>query len=328
MIAGGERHRITGLVENRREHFGFFSSFLFGQDLEAARNGYNRTSTGVGGEYVLDLLATGTTISAAVRQDFNDPFEDELTWRYSVSQKVAPIGGRLHASVGRGVTNPGFIEQFGFLVSTFVPNPNLVPESSIGWDVGWEQTFWDGRLVVDVTYFNSQLEHEIVTISLPNFRTSVANLTGTSTREGVETAAKFRPLDWLVLSGTYTYTDSRDDKGLQEIRRPRHAAAASATALFDGGRGKATVNVIYNGKMPDTIFTFPSTRTTLDAYTLVGGQISYDVTPWSTVYVRAENVFDRRYEEVYSFRSPGAAVYAGLKVRSFYEEPVTPIVRK
>ena len=328
MIAGGERHRITGLVENRREHFNFFSSFLFGADLEAARNGYNRTSTGVGGEYVLDLLATGTTISSAVRQDFNDPFEDELTWRFTASQKVAPIGGRLHGSVGRGVTNPGFIEQFGFLVSTFVPNPNLVPESSIGWDVGWEQTFWDGRVIVDVTYFNSRLEREIVTISLPNFRTSVANLAGTSTREGVETAAKFRPVDWLVLSGTYTYTDSRDDKGLQEIRRPRHAASASATALFDGGRGKATVNVVYNGKMPDTIFTFPSTRTTLDAYTLLGGQVSYDVTPWSTVYLRAENVFDRRYEEVYSFRSPGAGVYAGLKVRSFYEEPVTPIVRK
>jgi hypothetical protein len=39
-------------------------------------------------------------------------------------------------------------------------------------------------------------------------------------------------------------------------------------------------------------------------------------------------VFDRRYEEVFSYRSPGAAVYAGLKVRSFYEEPVAPIVRK
>ena len=118
MFAGGERHRLTALVENRREKFSFDSIFLFGPDLDAARNGYKRTSTGVGGEYVLDLLATGTTISSAVRQDFNDPFKDELTWRFSLSQKVAPIGGRLHTSVGRAVTNPGFIEQFGFLTST------------------------------------------------------------------------------------------------------------------------------------------------------------------------------------------------------------------
>ena len=142
------------------------------------------------------------------------------------------------------------------------------------------------------------------------------NLDGTSTRQGVETTAKFRPVDWLILAGTYTYTDARDDKGIEEIRRPPHAASGSATVLFDQGRGKATVNVIYNGKMTDTIFTFPSSTTTLNAYTLVGGQISYDVTPWSTVYVRGENVFNRRYEEVYSFRSPGAAVYAGIKVRT------------
>jgi vitamin B12 transporter len=316
MIAGGEKHRLTALVENRREQFSFSSIFLFGPDLDAARAGRTRQSTGVAGEYVLDLLSPGTTVSAAVRQDFNDPFEDELTWRFSLSQKVAPIGGRLHASIGRGVTNPSFIEQFGFVSSRFVPNADLVPESSIGWDVGWEQTFWDGRATVDLTYFNARLEHEIVFVSLPSFKSSVRNLDGTSTRQGVETTAKFRPVDWLTLAGTYTYMDARDDKGVQEIRRPRHAASGSATATFLEGRGKATVNVVYNGKMPDTIFTFPSQTTTLNAYTLVGGQISYDTTPWSTIYLRGENVFNQRYEEVFSYRSPGAAVYAGLKVRT------------
>ena len=142
------------------------------------------------------------------------------------------------------------------------------------------------------------------------------NLAGTSTRQGIEATAKFRPFDWLTLAATYTYTDARDDKGVPEIRRPMHAASGSATATFLEGRGKATLNVIYNGQMPDTIFTFPSQPTTLAAYTLIGGMISYDTTPWSTVYVRAENVFDRRYEEVYSYRSPGAAVYAGVKVRT------------
>ncbi len=236
MFAGGEKHRITGLVEHRREQFSFDSIFLFGPDLDAARNGRTRTSTGVAGEYVLDLLATGTTVSAAVRQDFNDPFKDELTWRFSLSQKVAPIGGRLHTSVGRGVTNPSFIEQFGFLTSTFVPNPALVPESSIGWDVGWEQTFWDGRVVVDVTYFNSRLEHEIVFVSLPSFKSSVRNLDGTSTRQGVETTGKFRPFDWLTLAATYTYTDARDDKGSRKSagRCMRHRGQPRCCSIRTG----------------------------------------------------------------------------------------------
>jgi vitamin B12 transporter len=318
-FAGGETHRITGLLESRRENFSFFSSFLFGPDLDAARNGYTRSTNSVGGEYVFDILRTGTTISIAQRQDFNEPFQDEYTWRYSISQKLGMTGARLHSSVGRGVTNPSFIEQFGFLTSFFVPNANLVPESSIGWDAGWEQRFWNDRVFLDVTYFNSRLQNEIVLISVLDNgqnKSSVDNLKGASTRQGVEVTGKFKPFDWLTLAGTYTYTDARDDQGVQEIRRPPHAASGSATVLFDGGRGKATVNVIYNGQMTDTIFTFPSSTTTLQAYTLAGGMISYDTTPWSTVYVRAENVFNQRYEEVYSYRSPGAGVYAGVKVRT------------
>ena len=316
MFAGGEKHRLTFLAENKRETFSYLDQFLFGTDALFWRDGKTRTTTGVGGEYVLDLLATGTTISSAVRQDFNDPFEDELTWRFSLSQKVAPIGGRLHTSVGRGVTNPSFFELYGFSPSHFIGNPNLIPESSIGWDIGWEQTLWNGRVIVDVTYFNSRLRNEIVTVFNPDFTSTARNLTGISTREGVETTLKIKPADWLTLAGTYTYTDARDDKGLPEIRRPRHAASSSATVLFADGRGKATVNVVYNGKMPDTVFTFPTQTVFLASYTLVGGMISYDTTPWSTIYLRAENVFDRRYEEVYSYRSPGAAVYAGLKVRT------------
>ena len=42
-VAGGEKHRITGLLENRREQFSFDSIFLFGPDLDAARNGYTRS---------------------------------------------------------------------------------------------------------------------------------------------------------------------------------------------------------------------------------------------------------------------------------------------
>lgn len=315
-VAGGEKHRITAFVEDRKEAFSYLDQFLFGTDQQFWKDGKSRRSTGVGGEYVLDLLSPGTTISSAVRQDFNDPFEDELTWRFTLSQKVAPIGGRLHASVGRGVTNPNYFELYGFSPSHFVANASLVPESSIGWDAGWEQTFWNGRVVLDATYFNSRLEHEITTIFLANFNSQAVNLAGTSTRQGGEFTAKIRPVDWLTLAGTYTYTDARDDKGVPEIRRPKHAASGSATVLFDGGRGKATVNVVYNGKMPDTFFTFPSQTVILNDYTLVGGMISYDVTPWSTVYLRGENVFNQRYEEVVSYRSPGAGVYAGVKVRT------------
>jgi outer membrane cobalamin receptor len=39
------------------------------------------------------------------------------------------------------------------------------------------------------------------------------------------------------------------------------------------------------------------------------------ITPSKTVFVRVENLFNKRYEEVFSYRSPPFAIYAGLKVR-------------
>ena len=191
MFAGGEKHRITTLVEHRREHFSFDSIFLFGPDLDAARAGYARTNTGVAGEYVLDLLATGTTISAALRQDFNEPFQDEFTWRfYAVAEGRADR--RTAAREHRARRHQSELHRAVRLPHQHAScrNPDLIPESSIGWDVGWEQTFWNGRVVVDVTYFNARLENEIVFGVAAVVQSSVRNLDGTSTRQGVETTAQ------------------------------------------------------------------------------------------------------------------------------------------
>jgi vitamin B12 transporter len=141
------------------------------------------------------------------------------------------------------------------------------------------------------------------------------NLSGFSHRRGVELTAKINAADWLTLTGSYTFTDSSDSTGQAEVRRPRHAAAGSAIVNFASGRGKASLDIVYNGEMPDTWFKFPAERVMLGAYTLVGGRLSYDVTPSLTAYVRAENLFNSNYEEVFSYRAPGFAAYAGLKLR-------------
>jgi len=40
-----------------------------------------------------------------------------------------------------------------------------------------------------------------------------------------------------------------------------------------------------------------------------------DLTREATAFIRAENLFNTRYEEVFSYRAPPFAVYAGLKLR-------------
>ena len=314
-FAGGETHRITGLLESQRQQFSFDSFFLFGPDLEAARNGYQRTTNSVGGEYVLDVPRTGTTISIAQRQDFNEPFEDEYTWRYSISQKLGMTGARLHSSVGRGVTNPSFIEQFGFIVSTFQPNPNLVPESSIGWDAGWEQQFWNDRVLVDVTYFNSRLEHEIVLRSLPNFKTTVENLTGPSTRQGVEvTGSSGHSTGSRSPGPTPLLTRATTRAFRKSTPSPRSISLGHRTVRPGARQGNRQRHL----QRPDHRHDLHLPVVDHHAECLHAGR-RHDLLRHDAVVdglPAGRDVFDRRYEEVFSYRSPGGAVYAGVKVRT------------
>jgi vitamin B12 transporter len=314
---GGERHTLTGVVD-RQDEFLTISSASLAFDPDAAAfwaAGAKRRRDGVAGEYQVDL-PFGLTLTGAVRHDMNSGFEDVTTWRVTGSQRIAQTATRLHGSAGTGVTNPTFIEQFGFFVGSFIGNPDLKPEHSLGWDAGIEQGFLAGRLVVDVTYFAADFEDKITLVSAGGgFISTPVNVEGISPRRGVEVTTRATPVDWLTLTGSYTYTDARLADGTPEIRRPRHAAAGSATASFADGRGRATARFVYNGTMPDTWFRFPLTPVTNAAYTLVGGIVEYDVLPNLTLYVRGENIFDAKYEEVFSHVAPGAAVYAGVKGR-------------
>jgi vitamin B12 transporter len=151
-LFGGEKHTLSFAADYQRE-FLTISSASFAFDPPAGvfwANGALRTRTGIAGEYSLDL-PFGLTLTEAVRHDWNSGFADTTTWRATASQRIRETGTRLHGSVGTGITNPNFIEQFGFFVGTFIGNPSLKPEQSLGWDAGIEQSFWGGRLVTDVT---------------------------------------------------------------------------------------------------------------------------------------------------------------------------------
>ena len=304
-VIGGERHSFTLFTENRREEYQ--------QVSDVTR--YIKERTGLAGEYVLDL-PTNTTLSGALRQDWNSAFADATTWRLALSQRFPTTGTRIHASYGKGVTDPDVFQLFG---SPFfnLPNPGLTPEQSIGWDVGVEQSFLERRVLVDVTYFSTEFTNKIeLTFDATRGGFVYVNGPGVSPRQGVEVAATFNMLDWLSLAATYTYTDARDTFGQPEVRRPPHSGSLEATARFFDNRAKATVGVTFNGTRKDFFFgAAGTTLADLPGATVVRAMLSYDVTPWSTVYLRAENLFDARYEEVFSYRAPPLVALAGLRVK-------------
>ena len=56
---------------------------------------YQKERAGLACEYILDLLATNTTISTALRHDWNTGFADVTTYRIAASQRFPGFGTRL-----------------------------------------------------------------------------------------------------------------------------------------------------------------------------------------------------------------------------------------
>jgi vitamin B12 transporter len=278
---------------------------------------FSRNTNSFVGEYRGEFLDQ-FYVNAGVRRDFNDRFEEATTWSLSGAWKIPDTATRLHASVGTGITNPTFYEQFGFFPGSFKGNPDLVPEESTGFDLGIEQGFFDGGLVADITYFNQNLTHEIATDysgPLP----SPVNLDGVSKRQGVELSATVDLFNGFTATATYTYTDATEQTEaggprLEEVRRPKHAGSLNAAYVFDAGRARVFGEVVFNGGMEDIAFV-PSLppRVTLGPYTVVNIGGSYKLNDHLEAYGRIENLFDEEYQEVFGYNTEGRTAFIGLK---------------
>ena len=307
------KHSISGLVEKEFETFKPRSDFTTGEDFRRSRVG---TVAEYRGEFADRLFVTGT-----VRRDYNDSFADFTTWRSTASLKLPEVALRPHGSVGTGVKYPSFFEQFGFIPGFFLPNPNLRPETSFGWDAGVEFTLLRDRATLDVTYFRANLENRIVALGFP---TNLTNDPGEATRQGVEVAGKYRLSPALSLGVSYTYLDARDGNGLREVRRAPHGGRVDATYGFDAGRGTFNVAAAYNGRSDDTAFrlgidpnfggtTFTPERVKLDDYLLLSIAAAYRIQPGVELFGRVENLANQRYQEVFGYQTAGATAFAGVR---------------
>ena len=306
------RHSVTALLENEHETFvNETPGTALSDQKRSARN------TALALEYRVDLFDR-VSLSGAIRHDNNEFFKDSNTWRVTGAYRLADYGTRLHASAGKGVTNPRFTDLFGFFPGFFVGNPNLKPEQSKSWDVGVEQRLFGNRVVADLTYFRANLRDEINGFTpAPGGLFTATNMTGTSRRWGFEFSLAAAITQQLRVDGAYTFlrADEPAPARLQEIRRPKHVASLNLNYALASGRGNVNVGIQHHGRSADLFFgTFPSTRIELPSYTLINLRGEYQLAKGFHAFARVENLLDREYEEVFSFRAPRAAVYGGLRV--------------
>ena len=102
------------------------------------------------------------------------------------------------------------------------------------------------------------------------------------------------------------------------MRRPESIASAALTWTHPQDNASATLVVRHNGEAVDLAFTNPSfvpVRAVLDDYTLVNLNARVTLAEGINGFGRIENLLDERYEQVFSFVSPGRTAVIGIEAR-------------
>ncbi len=257
-------------------------------------------------------------LTGGVRYDHNSAFGSATTGRAAVSYLVRETDTRLKGSWAEGFRAPTFNELF--FPATFPPcpafgNPDLRPERSESWDGGVEQWLWARRIRLAATYFRNDFRDLIETalVDPVNFCFQARNV-GRARTQGVESEASVSPLDTLLLTLAYTYTDTADLTGGGPLRRfaPHRWAATATWEPVPGLSLFAEVLVVSSRFEAADVPRNP-------AYTVVNTGAAYRL-PWRwgplsdvRLHLRIDNLLDEDYSEVRGFPALGTHVVGGVR---------------
>jgi vitamin B12 transporter len=308
-IAEGET-LVMGIED---ELFGLIQSSPFG-GLPAASNANRAAYVELQAQFAERFFLVSN-----VRRDDNDAFGGHQTFRLAPAFLVPGSETKLKASYGTGFKAPTLSQLHADFPPTFFSNPNLQPEESKGWDVGFEQPLLTNRVRFGATYFHNHITNLIEIAPIPGqfaFGIPVATLVniGQATTRGVEAFATAAVTPRLKLRADYTYTSAvDDDTGLDLLRRPRHKISATAVwTPSDPLMLSATVlHVSSWTDVPRDDFTV--SRVTAPGYAVVNLAGSYALDQDVTVFGRIDNVFNEHYQNPAGFLRPGLGIFGGVR---------------
>jgi len=237
-------------------------------------------------EITQDLSAT----VGARWEDYSD-YDGELTYRGGVSYKLSKMS-LVRASVGTAYRIPSFGQLYGFF-----GNPNLQPQESFSWDIGYQREVVGGEF--SITYFESDVENAITL-------TGSTNTPGKTKANGIEFGFAGDAMDnRLRYAVNYTWLDN----SLDDL--PEHSARAELSYSFDekwtvGGSASYMDNRSIGNE-------------NLEQFLIFGAFVQYKATSDVTIHARAENftdedyvLLDNQYEGTFPGR--GAGFFAGVTV--------------
>ena len=100
---------------------------------------------------------------------------------------------------------------------------------------------------------------------------------------------------------------------LTETRRPKHSGSIALDGV-DRAASPTALRSLMSGVHLDNRDTFPFDRVALGSYWLADARVAYAVRPGIELFARGSNLLDQHYQDVFSYRTEGRALYAGVRL--------------
>jgi vitamin B12 transporter len=232
------------------------------------------------------------------------------TWRATAAYEIPASGTKLRASLGTGAKAPTLYQQF----DPFAGTQGLESERSIGFDVGVDQRLLDDDLLLSATFFANRFRNLIGygisdTCRPAQLYGCFINVNRARTT-GAELAADMEVIPtWLRVKASYTHVEAFDeDTDLRLARRPQDEGRLGLIVTPLAGLS-IEPSVVFVGRR----FSSTDERDELAPYARLDVYADYKINDTFSLYARAENLTDARYQEVYDYGTAGRSFYAGLR---------------
>ena len=273
----------------------------FGVEREDSEsNGEESSIDGIFALYEVHPVET-LTLSAGLRRDDHDVFGGETTARLAAAYNPNDQW-TLSGSWGEGFKAPTLFQTTFFCCGALNPNPDLRPETSDAWDLGFVYRTADARGELGLTWFDQD------TVDLITFAFEIGGFENIARAKstGVELHAAWQFTDWLVAALNFTNIDARDADGEALVRVPENSGDLSF-AVNPDGRLSALLSLRYNDKEQDP-------NGVVDSWLRVDLAGEFQLSQSVELYARIENLLDEDYQQVLGYGTPGLSGYLGARL--------------
>lgn len=240
-------------------------------------------------------------VTPALRYDHHSAFGDHYSPKVGVTYSARP-DFRIKANYGEGFKAPSIMALYYHLYRlmdvyrTIYGNPNLQPEESKSWDVGFEGE--RGKLSYRAAYFDNRVKNLITTTRVEDINWKYINV-GQARIKGLETALGWQATDRWQFKLAGTWLDAHDEtSGSWLTNRARFTGVLQVGYDDHKDNGISmllTDQMAYGQRVPDSYYTTGTYSTSGEDHTfnLVNVLVTKKFNKDFRVYAGLDNVFDK-----------------------------------